>query len=464
MRRIPRVVFSAVRGGSGKTIISIGVAVAWRKHGRRIGVFKKGPDFIDAGWLGAAAGSDCYNLDLFLMEPSAILRSFAEHTMGVDAAVIEGNRGLFDGLDDAGTYSTARLARLLAAPVVLIIDCTKVTATVAALVLGCRDFDPAVSLQGVILNRVASGRQESVIRKAVEGATGIPVVGAVPRLRQEEFPERHMGLTPFQEHPEVNQAIAAAGAMAEKYIDLDALWNIASEAPDVEAPEALIGQGPRGDSFVRVGIIQDRAFQFYYPDNLEALRKQGAELVQLNALSDAALPGIDALYIGGGFPETQAAELAANDKFCASLRAAVERGLPVYAECGGLIYLGRSLQVDGKTYPMASVLPADFVLEKRPQAHGYTVLEAGENPFFPVGTVLKGHEFHYSRIANHDELSGMGLRMQRGVGIDGKNDGLVYKNVLAAYTHLHALGAPAWAEGIVRKAREYRKRAGQETG
>ncbi len=464
MRRIPRVVFSAVRGGSGKTIISIGAVAAWRRQGRRTGVFKKGPDFIDAGWLGAAAGSECYNLDLFLMEPGAILRSFAEHTMGVDAAVIEGNRGLFDGLDEAGTYSTARLARLLAAPVVLIVDCTKVTATVAALVLGCRDFDRAVSLRGVILNRVASGRQEAVIRKAVEGATGIPVVGAVPRLRQEEFPERHMGLTPFQEHPAVSSAIAAAGAMAEKYIDLDVLWNIASEAPEVDMPAAASVSGSGDAVRIRIGIIQDRAFQFYYPDNLEALREQGAELVQINALNDPGLPAIDALYIGGGFPETQAAELAANDRFCRSLRAAVEKGLPVYAECGGLIYLGRSLQAGGRTYPMASVLPADFVLEKRPQAHGYTIVEAGNNPFFPAGTVLKGHEFHYSRIANHEDLSGMGLLMQRGVGIDGKQDGLVYKNVLAAYTHLHALGAPGWAEAMVRKAREYRKRAGQETG
>jgi cobyrinic acid a,c-diamide synthase len=466
MPNIPRLVISATRGGSGKTTLALGIVAAWQKKGRRVAVFKKGPDFIDAGWLGAAAHRLCYNLDPFLMEKESILRSFAEHTADADATVIEGNRGLYDGVDESGTYSTASLSKLLQTPVVLIVDCTKATATVGALVLGCLNYDPEVALKGVILNNVSPGRHETVIRKAIALSTGLPVVGAVPRLRQGEFPERHMGLTPFHEHPDVERAIAASAGVAEKYLDLDGLWNISCSVPPVTlSAEPLIPAAHKqpGEA-ITIGVIQDRAFQFYYPDNLEALERLGATLKQINALKDTALPEIDGLYIGGGFPETQAAELAANATFCRSLKAAAEGGLPVYAECGGLIYLGRSLTVGEKRYPMSSVLPADFILEKRPQAHGYTVLEVKrQNPFFDSGAMLRGHEFHYSRIVNIDELPETVFSMQRGVGIDGKADGLVYKNVLAAYTHVHALGTPEWAPGLVNKAREYRtgKRQGR---
>jgi cobyrinic acid a,c-diamide synthase len=459
MPEVPRLVVSATRGGLGKTTLTIGITAAWRKQGRRIAVFKKGPDFIDAGWLGVAAGRPCYNLDLFIMEQSSIVRSFTEHTAGMDAAIIEGNRGLYDGVDESGTYSTARLAKLLKIPVVLIVDCTKASSTVGAVVLGCRQFDPQVVIGGVILNNVSPGRHESVIRKAIEQSSGLPVLGAVPRQRKGEFPERHMGLTPFHEHPEVEQAIAASAAVAEKYLDLDALWNIACDAPALavpEGPSATLRQGERGEH-VTIGVIKDTAFQFYYPDNLEALEGQGARLKAVNALKDRALPDIDALYIGGGFPETQAAELAANESFCRSVREAAEQGLPIYAECGGLIYLGRSLTVGDKTYPMTAVLPADFVLEKKPQAHGYTVLEAGSaSAFLDNGVIIRGHEFHYSRIVNLDVLPPMAYHVTRGGGINGRGDGLVYKNVLAAYTHIHSLGTPEWASSMVKKAHEYR--------
>jgi cobyrinic acid a,c-diamide synthase len=207
-----------------------------------------------------------------------------------------------------------------------------------------------------------------------------------------------------------------------------------------------------------IGVIRDKAFQFYYPDNLEALERAGAMLREINALQDRELPPLDALYIGGGFPETQAAELAGNVSFTASVKSAVEKGLPVYAECGGLIYLGRSLRIGEKVYPMTSVLPADFVLERKPQAHGYTQVEvSGQNPFFEMQCSLRGHEFHYSRIENLEELPGMAFTMRRGAGIDGRHDGLVYKNVMATYTHLHALGAPQWAEALVGRARMFRR-------
>ena len=238
MRAIPRLVISATRGGLGKTTLSLGIIAAWRKKGRQIAVFKKGPDFIDAGWLGTASGRPCYNLDLFMMEQEQVVRSFQEHTAGADGAVIEGNRGLFDGMDESGSFSTARLARLLRAPVALILDCTKATSTVAALALGCRQYDPSVNLAGVILNNVSPGRHESVIRKAIAQSSGLPVLGAVPRMRGGEFPERHMGLTPFHEHPEVARSLQSALTIAEQHLDLEALWTAACTAPEIDSVES----------------------------------------------------------------------------------------------------------------------------------------------------------------------------------------------------------------------------------
>lgn len=468
MPAVPRLVLSAVRGGLGKTTLSLGIIGAWRKQGRSVAVFKKGPDFIDAGWLGAAAGVQCYNLDPFLMEEDAILRSFVSRTANAHCAVIEGNRGLYDGVDESGSYSTARLSKILKSPVLLIIDCTKSSSTAAAVALGCREFDRDVLLHGVILNNVASSRQESVIRKAVEQYTGIPVVGAVPRLARETFPERHMGLMPFHEHPDVIGSIAAATSIAEQYLDLAGIWRIADGALELTTNAyATISSGQIIDANKRpiIGVIRDRAFQFYYPDNLDALEQQGAVIKEVNALKDSELPQLDALYIGGGFPETQAAELAANESFCRSLKNAAEGGLPIYAECGGLIYLGRSLYAGGVRYPMTSVFPVDFQLEKRPQAHGYAVAEvSADNPFFEKGTVLKGHEFHYSRILNIGDIPKMIYTMKRGTGIDGKSDGIIYKNVLASYLHLHSAGTPSWAAGFIRAARVRRSGFGPEAG
>jgi cobyrinic acid a,c-diamide synthase len=457
MQHMPRLVISATRGGLGKTTFSIGITAAWRKQGKAVAVFKKGPDFIDAGWLGAAAGRPCYNLDLFIMERERILRSFSDHTVGADVAVVEGNRGLYDGVDESGTYSTARLAQLLKAPVVLIVDGTKASSTVGAVVLGCQQYDTGLDLKGVILNNVSPGRHETVIRRSIEQHTGLRVVGSVPRRKKGEFPERHMGLTPFQEHPDVEEAIHASASLTEQYLDLNALWTIASEVPALAVQEHSPVRVPVEADQVKIGVIRDRAFQFYYPDNLEALERQGAKLLELNALTDATLPEIDALYIGGGFPETQAAELAANKEFCREIKTAADQGLPIYAECGGFIYLGRSLQVNEKIYPMTSVLPVDFVLEQRPQAHGYTVLDVGrDSPFLDAGVTIRGHEFHYSRVTSVDDLLPMVYHASRGAGINGSDDGMVYKNVLASYTHLHALGTPEWAESIVKKAREHR--------
>lgn len=460
----PRVVISALRGGSGKTVVSIGVIAALKARGESVAPFKKGPDYIDAGWLALAANRPCYNLDSFLLSAETIRRSFCLHSPAAGSAVIEGNRGLFDGIDLDGTTSTAELAKLLHAPVVLCLDCTKTTRTMAAVVSGCIGFDPALAIRGVILNRVAGARHESILRRSIEHYSGVPVIGAVPKLDREIFPERHMGLVPTPEHGWAADSIRAIARVASEHIDLEVLVRIARSAPPVDdsvcEPAVAEKRNAPCPSVVRIGIMRDSAFQFYYPENIEALTAAGAETVVVSPLVDCGLPDIDALYIGGGFPETHAPELAANTAFSRRLRELVEEGLPVYAECGGLMYLGEALEVGGRRHAMAGVLPVAFALFKRPQGHGYTVLSVeGENPYYPSGTEIRGHEFHYSRVVRwggHDR--DLVFRMQRGVGIHADRDGILYKNVLATYTHIHALGTPDWAAGLVRNATAYRSR------
>jgi len=451
---------AALRGGAGKTTLAAALTVALQKRGIPVVPFKKGPDYIDAAWLALAASRPCYNLDTFLMGTEQTVRSFSRHAAAGAVSIIEGNRGLFDGVNAAGEFSTGELAKLLNAPVILVVDCDKVTRTAAAMVLGCQNLDPAVDIRGVILSRVSGSRHATVIRQAIEEYTGLPVLGIVPRMTDLPFTQRHLGLIPPPEHSGARQALNRAGMIAEDCLDIPGLLAVAySAAPwSVDAfpnPE----QGENGNEQITIGVIKDAAFQFYYSENLEALSDRGAKIMEISALDDDALPPVDALYIGGGFPETQAARLSANASFRRSVRDAAEAGLPIYAECGGFIYLGDSLTIGECNYPMAGALPASFTMEKRPQGHGYITLEVDrENPFFPVGTKITGHEFHYCRVRTlHENKRFTACRVLRGTGIDGKRDGLCRKNILAGFTHLHALGTPGWAQAVIDCARRHRQ-------
>ena len=459
-KEIKGIVVAGLGGGSGKSVVAVGLVAALAGRGARVVSFKKGPDYIDAGWLSLAAGSPCYNLDPYLMEPEAIVSSFCRHCRDFDFAVVEGNRGLYDGVDAKGSYSTAELAKSLDLPVLLVVDCTKTTRTVAAMVLGCKHLDPEVRIVGVILNRVGTTRHEKVVREAVELYTGIPVLGAVRRSRQDVFPQRHLGVTPCQEHAAAGEAVRALAEKAEQSLDLTAI--AAGMGALTSAPRYLESEEEKVESKVRIGILRDAAFQFYYADNIEALERRGAELVEINALKDSELPELDGLYIGGGFPETSARELSGNLSFRNSIKMAAEAGLPIYAECGGLIYLGESMVLDGDVFPLVGIFPVRFGLMKKPQAHGYTMLVADrENPYYPVAAELKGHEFRYSKILSWQGTdNNLAFAMQRGVGFINGRDGLIYKNVLALYTHVHALGTPQWADALVEKAFAHKKRQG----
>ncbi len=458
---VPGVVISALKGGAGKSILSIGLINALRDMGKSVAPFKKGPDYIDSGWLALAAGQPCYNLDLFLIDSHVVKNSYIQHASLFDFSLIEGNRGLYDGIDVEGNTSTAEIAKLLDLPVVMCVDCTKTTRTMSAALLGCLHFDPGVKIKGVVLNRVAGPRHENILRQSIEYHCGIPVIGAIPKLKASDFPERHMGLVPTPEHAWAEQSISAALKLVKQNVDLHTLVRIAESdkgvLSDQSNEETEVFEKKNIEIHPRIGVIRDSAFQFYYQENLDALESAGAELVFTSPLSDKELPEIDALYIGGGFPETHAQHLSDNIAYRNRIKTLAEQGMPIYAECGGLIYLGESLEMEGKTYDMIGIFPIVFGLSKRPQGHGYTIMRVDQkNAFFPIGTELKGHEFRYSTIKEwRGSDQDMVFSTVRGTGFQNNRDGLTYKNVLASYTHIHALGTPSWAPGLVRSALQY---------
>ncbi len=452
-KRISAFTIAALSGGSGKTIASLAITRALKNRGLDVTCFKKGPDYIDSAWLAAASGNKCYNLDPFLMDESTIQASFRLRTQTTDIAIVEGNRGLFDGMDTKGTASTARLSKMLNIPVLLVVDCTKSTRTVAAMVLGCLKFEPYLDFIGVILNRIAGPRHKKVVTEAIETYTGLPVLGFFPRLKKDPLPMRHLGLTPTDEFSGPLDAIEELAKLAEKYVDLDRI--VDSRATETTATNAittldkLLGITPGSHQGLHIGIIKDSAFQFYYPENIEALELLGAKLFFLDALTDTSIPPIHGLYIGGGFPETQAKALMTNESFKNNLLKQIQNGLPVYAECGGLMYLGQSINWKKVQYQMVGAIPFHFEMKRKPAGHGYTVLRFdSDSPFYNKGSVIKGHEFHYSKpiFINAPEGSNFSCKVLRGTGFDGENEGFTWNNTFSTYTHVHVLGQKEWAQ------------------
>lgn len=466
---LPRLVIAAPQGRSGKTTVALGLCAAMRARGLAVQPFKKGPDYIDPSWLSEAAGRACRTLDpFFLPSEEGLLSAFVYGTCGVrgasrsDLSLIEGNHGLYDSLDDEGTGSTAAIAGYLRAPVILVVNAARMSRSVAALVHGYQTFEPDTPVAAVILNNVAPGtslqtpsRHELKLRKAIERHCRIPVVGALPRSDILTIPDRHLGLVPRAEDDALVAAIETCRDAVERHMDLDAVLTLARSAPPLPIPDTQFpASKPRSEA--TIGVIRDRAFSFYYPENLEALVDAGAELVFINALHDTCLPKLDALYVGGGFPEVFMEELSANQGLQVDIRAAAEGGLPIYAECGGLMYLSRRIVWRDRTAEMVGALPCDVEMTDRPQGHGYVIAKVvADNPFMPVGSMIRGHEFHHSRIVNWQGHLPTAYRLVRGNGLGGGRDGLVYRNVLASYTHLHAAGSLGWADGLVSRARLY---------
>ncbi len=444
----PRFLIAAAHKSSGKTVVSTGLARALRDRGLVVQGFKKGPDYIDPMWLAQASGRGCYNLDFNTMERAEILRFYAGRARG-DVALIESNKGLFDGVDLHGADSNAAMAKLLRAPVVLVVDTSGTTRGIAPLLRGYQVFDPGVDIAGVILNKVGGPRHEAKLRAAVAEYTDLPVLGAVAKHPDLEIGERHLGLTTPGETGALDAVIARLGQRIGAAVDLDALLAIAARAPDLQA-EPMPAVTPYAQG-LRIGIPRDAAFGFYYPDDLERMRAAGAETVFFNALTDTKLPEVDGLFIGGGFPETSAAALAANGGLRGEIRAAIAAGMPVYAECGGLMYLCRTLAWQGETYPMVGAIAGDAVMCARPQGRGYTRLKGAPDCPWDVGaTPFKAHEFHYARVENLPEDAHYAFEVQRGAGITGTHDGIVVNNLLAGFCHMRHTEANPWVDRFLR--------------
>ncbi len=480
-----RMLISAAHKSSGKTMVSIGLCAALTARGHIVQPFKKGPDYIDPMWLSLASGHACRNLDLYLMERDDIVATFARHS--AEVSLVEGNKGLYDGLALDGSNSNAALAKLLDLPVFLVIDARGMTRGIAPLILGYQAFDRDIDIAGVILNNLGGSRHEAKLREVIEHYTDVPVIGAIHHDERLSIVERHLGLMPSNESHVATAKIKQIGEAIAEQVDLDKLLALSQKAPlDVPqtplpnpdgttshstrlANDASLVVGylplPAGEK-VRIGIARDRAFGFYYADDLDALEAAGAELVPFDALRDACLPEVDALYIGGGFPETCAAELEANSALRAQIKQAIENGMPAYAECGGLMYLSRSIEYQGRTYRMVGAIPGDVKMHAKPIGRGYVHLKEAEahpwpRPDTPApARQIKAHEFHYSTLENLPPDTRFAYHVERGYGIDGKHDGLILNNLLASYTHLRTIGSCYWATRFAAFVRRVRRQKG----
>jgi len=452
---VSRIFISAARKSSGKTSISIGLCAALHARGLNVQPYKKGPDYIDPHWLARAAGNSCYNLDFYTMERDEIVEMFHRYSTAADISIIEGNKGLYDGLDLDGSNSNAALAKLLDTPVVLVLDARGMTRGIAPLILGYQAFDRDINIKGVILNNLGGYRHEDKLRKVIEHYTDVHVIGAVHHNPELDIEERHLGLVPSHEDKSCLNKIMALQDAVEKQVDLDALLKIAHEhAPGKQAPFTQHLAAKQAD--VNIGIIENAAFGFYYPDDLEAFREAGADLIRIDNLVDTALPRLDGLFIGGGFPETHMSELESNENFRRQLAQAIDDGLPVYAECGGLMYLARSIEWHKEKREMVGAIPADIVMESKPQGRGYVKLRETDDGLWPSthGQTIAAHEFHYSRFINLPKNARFAFQVLRGTGIDGQHDGYIRNNMLACYTHQRNTSNNNWVVRFVEFVRQ----------
>ena len=444
------IVIAGVRSGVGKTTIASGIMGALARRGMRVQPFKAGPDYIDPSYHRAACGVPSRNLDTWLLPHPVVAELFHRAASSRDIAVVEGVMGVFDGhssLDEDG--STAELAKLLDAPVILIADAGKVARSVAAEILGYQKFDPDLRVAGVILNGVGSERHLEFCQPQIEATTGLPVVGWLPRRDDLVQPERHLGLIPTVEGTVIDSWYEALNVQIEQTIDLDAIIRIATTTGRPVPADAPVFPTAPQPTRAAIAVAQDRAFSFYYQDSLDLLSAWGAEIVPFSPLDDAALPdGIGGVYLGGGFPELFAPELSQNAGMLEAMREAIGENIPVYAECGGLMYLGRSLSdLDGQQFPMVGAIPVVSSMEGRRLHLGYREVAAcGDGPLLTTGQRVRGHEFHWSALQEPPNGDSAAYRV---VNQDGRPEGFRTGSVWASYIHVHLGSRPGLAKRFV---------------
>ncbi len=452
---IKGVVVAGTHSGVGKTTLTLGLLAAWRRQGIVVQPFKVGPDFIDPGHHAQAAGRFSHNLDGWMLSVEENRRIFQRYAKTAEMVIVEGVMGLFDGFDgksEAG--STAQMAKWLGLPVLLVVDARAMARSAAALVHGFASFDPALNLVGVVFNQVAGPAHLAYLTEAMEQVPGVRCFGGLPRTDDYTIPERHLGLTTADDHPLTSDWLDGLADLITHHLDLEALWRNLPTVLFNPGPDASPPAVPR----IRLGIAWDQAFSFYYPENLEWLRYFGADLVEFSPLAEPRLPsGLSGLYLGGGYPELQARRLAANSSFKEDLKAKALTGLPIYAECGGLMYLSEEIKdLSGECHAMAGVLPLKVRMLPRLKALGYRVVTlAADTLLGSAGATLRGHEFHYSEISSETASLGRVYKVGSRRGGESQTEGYACGNVLASYVHLHFGSNPAAAQALVTACRRY---------
>ncbi len=453
------VLISAIHKSSGKTMVTLGLSAALARRGAYIQTFKKGPDYIDPMWLSRASGRPCRNLDFHFMNADQISCEFVTHGGDADLAMIEGNKGLFDGVDVEGSDSNAALAKLLGTPIVLVVDTRGMTRGIAPLIKGYCDFADEIKIAGVILNHVGGPRHEGKLIAALERYTDVPVIGSIARHPEMNITERHLGLVPANESDHVEQKIDTIADIIEDGVDLGIFGALACTTRLSHSIHPTPFVRPARTPDVRIAIAHDAAFGFYYPGDLEALEDAGAALVPIDTLNDQQLPDVDGLFIGGGFPETQAAGLSANRSLRLDIKSALEDGLPAYAECAGLLYLSRGLTWNGNHHEMVGFIPGDAEMQQTPAGRGYVQLTETTKAPWPLSSAAPppttpAHEFHYAALKNLPGDLNYAFEVTRGTGIDGQNDGIVLGNLLAGFAHHRSIGPDGWATRFVEFIRQ----------
>ncbi len=457
---IPRVLIAGDRSSSGKTTIVAGLLSALRNRGRSVQSYKVALDYIDPSYHTGITGRWCRNLDGHLMPEETVREVYSHAAEGADLAVVEGVRGLYEGYDgDRG--STAQIAKILRAPVILVVDARSITRSAAALVKGYADFDPAVDIRGVILNKVGGQRHAEKAISAIRDHAGVEVVGVIPRDESMHLAMRHLGLVPMLEgerrHAGFAERLDKIRKVVEEGLDIDRILEIAAEAKPLEAPEPDLYLPNRTGEGVRIGVALDEAFNFYYRDNIELFELSGAEVVPFSPIHDPALPEVDGLYIGGGYPELYGKELSENRSMMESIRRAHDGGTPIFAECGGLMYLTEEIEYGGEAFPAAGLIPA------KTRMGGRRIVSYTEGQFLrdcsmgPRSSSFLGHEFHHSELVLDDDAKvEYAIRLRRGTGIEKGMDGIVDGNLVASYNHFHAASYREFPGHFIKAAREAR--------
>ena len=460
MKNIPRIVVAATQSGAGKTTIVTGLLAALRQQGLQVQSFKAGPDYIDPGYHALASGRPAHNLDSWLTAPEILPEILATEAAGADIAIIEGVMGLYDG-GRQGISSTAEIAKILKAPVLLVIDAKSMGASAAAIALGFREYDKDVNLAGVIINRLGSDTHEAMVREAM-AKINMPVYGALRRDDGLSMPERHLGLVPVEENQE-RAVVAHMGEVVAKSADLDKIIALARSAAPLPHADTL--PLTSGQYNCRIGVAKDEAFSFYYPASLKVLERLGAEIVTFSPLHDHEVPPVDGLLIGGGFPEMFAAQLAANTAMRQALYGLAQKGMPILAECGGYMYMKESLQdFAGNSHAMVGALPGRTEMTAKLQMVGYVEAElTADSVLGGKGEKIRGHEFHFSQEqAPAEETAAFIFRKLR--NNTKYPAGRRFKNVLGSYLHLHFAGCPQAAVNFVSQCAAYRQKRGQDNG